>query len=182
MTVALMLVACGGGGNPRPDGGMMMGTDGGMMMGTDGGMMMGTDSGRPDSGGMRSDGGMSSDPCASDVMGMPDRVGCNGYASGDPMPNGPLGTCTLAADPMMNPAGSCTGMNMICGAPMGASMGICYVTCPPASTYISTGGCPTGFRCFTLDREGGLAICFRDCDGMHPCPSGFRCDPEGSCV
>jgi hypothetical protein len=59
-------------------------------------------------------------------------------------------------------------------------MGICVVRCPRAATYISTGGCPMGFRCFTLGDE--LAVCFRDCDAMHPCPTGYECDAEGSCV
>jgi hypothetical protein len=117
------------------------------------------------------------DPCVSDG-GIPN-PGCNGWASGDPMPNELYGTCTPAADPMMMPQGSCTTPNAVC-VPAGAEMRICAVRCPRAATYISTGGCPRGFRCFTVGDEMGW--CVRDCDAMHPCPTGFRCDVEGRCL
>jgi hypothetical protein len=74
------------------------------------------------------------------------------------------------------PQGSC-GANMLCSADMGMT-GICFQMCTPGATYVSTGGCPTGSRCFDL---GGEGLCFLDCDAMHPCPNGMTCDDEGAC-
>lgn len=123
-----------------------------------------------------SDGAMSSDRCATDMASASSTVGCNGgFRNGMPAMNTPGGTCTGGG--MAMPQGSC-GANMECSADMGM-MGFCFQNCMPGATYVSTGGCPTGSRCFDL---GGPGACFIDCDAMHPCPNGLMCDNEGSCV
>lgn len=156
----LGLAACGGGGGRTDTGPVPTDTP-----------MSGTDT-------PRADAPVSTDPCASDVMGSPDRVGCNGgFVSGDPAANTAGGTCTAAADPMMMPAGSCMG-SLVCSGEA-SMMGRCIPLCTPGATYISTGGCPTGWRCFDLSGNG---VCFRDCDATHACPAGQMCDGEGSCV
>jgi len=58
-------------------------------------------------------------------------------------------------------------------------MATCVAVCPMADTYVSTGGCPTGSRCFTFS---DIAICFRDCNSASDCFPGEMCDGEGSCV
>lgn len=118
----------------------------------------------------------SSDRCSATDMNANSTVGCNGgFAMGTPAMNTPGGTCSGGG--MAMPMGSC-GANMQCSADMGA-MGICFQACMPGSTYVSTGGCPTGSRCFDL---GGNGLCFLDCDATHACPNGMMCDGEGSCV
>lgn len=125
-------------------------------------------------------GGGSSDTCAADDTDAVATVGCNGgFVSGEPTANGPLSACTVGTEEM--PSGSCTTPNAGCfGEDETATMGTCEVLCQAATTYVSTGSCPTGFRCFTLAEDYGL--CFRDCDATHACPTGYECDPEGSCV
>ncbi len=118
------------------------------------------------------------DPCATDQATATSTLGCNGgWVSGNPAANATGGTCVPGGSAL--PAGSCTGANNICAAAADAGMGVCIAACTPGSTYVSTGGCPTGFRCFDL---GGQGACFRDCDATHTCPTGMRCDNEGSCV
>lgn len=121
---------------------------------------------------------MNSDTCAAEAANATSTVGCNGgFASTTPAANTPGGSCTGGGEAM--PAGTCTTPNAFCGAE--ADMpGFCLATCEPGSTYITTGTCPTGFRCFDLEANGG--ICFQDCDATHPCPEGQECDGEGSCV
>lgn len=118
------------------------------------------------------------DSCATDEA--IDTVGCNGgFIAGEPAANGPLGTCTVGTEEM--PSGSCTTPNAGCfGEDETATTGTCEVLCAPAGTYVTTGTCPTGFRCFTLGED--LGLCFRDCDATHACPTGYECDEEGSCV
>ena len=120
---------------------------------------------------------MNSDTCAASDSNAVSTVGCNGgFASATPAANAFGGTCTGGGEAM--PAGSCTGAMALCSAE--ADMpGICLASCTPGSTYVSTGGCPTGARCFDL---GGGGVCFQDCDATHPCPAGQDCDGEGSCV
>ncbi|MBX3247297.1 MAG: hypothetical protein KF901_08955 [Myxococcales bacterium] len=164
--VALMAVGCG-------DDDVTPGTDGGMT-GTDSGMTD-TDSGMTDT----DSGMMTTDPCAASDANAVSTVGCNGgFVSGEPVANGPLGECTPGGEAM--PAGTCTTPNTVCAAGEGETTGECVSVCAPASTYVSTGVCPTGFRCFTLSAEVG--ICFRDCDATNACPTGMECDSEGSCV
>lgn len=122
------------------------------------------------------DGSSSSDRCAATMAMASSTVGCNGgFVMGTPAMNTPGGTCTGGG--MAMPQGSC-GANMECSADTGM-MGICFQACMPGSTYVSTGGCPSGSRCFDL---GGGGACFIDCDMAHPCPNGMMCDGEGSCV
>lgn len=121
---------------------------------------------------------MSSDICSAAQANATSTVGCNGgFASATPAANSFGGTCTGGGEAM--PAGSCTGTNAICGA-AAAMPGFCLAACTPGATYITTGGCPTGSRCFDLQANGG--VCFQDCDATHACPTGQMCDPEGSCV
>lgn len=166
-SMLLALSACGGG-NSRADGGLTLSD----APATD------ANTAARDTPASRPDAPMSSDRCATDTMGSPDLLGCNGgFVSGDPAANTAGGTCTADADPMTNPAGSCTG-ELVCAAEAGM-MGRCIPLCTPGSTYISTGTCPVGWRCFDL---GGNGVCFRDCDATHPCPADQMCDAEGSCV
>ncbi len=119
------------------------------------------------------------DACAAEAADAVSTVGCNGgFASGDPEPNEVSGSCTVGGD--TEPAGSCVDESAYCAAEEeGGTTGQCLALCSPSSSYVSTGGCPNGYRCFTLGTNG---ICFRDCDASNPCPSGYSCDAEGSCV
>jgi hypothetical protein len=160
MVCALVLVACGG---SRP----VVGSDSGG--GTDAGTTPGTDSGpRADSGGGGHDSGpTSSDPCSGAAETSAANAGCNGgFSSTGPM------TCTGDA---AGGAGTCP--SGVCSGAEGA-MGFCFLSCTNGGTYVSTGGCATGSRCFMLDMD----ICFFDCDATHACPTGMMCDDEGSCV
>lgn len=167
LCATLALVACGGGDGDMPDSGMTTGTDSGMTVRTDSGMTVRRDSGP-------------ADMCATDGMGAAAlaTLGCNGYASGTAAANDLLGPCMVGGEAM--PQGSCTAAGTICAADAEGSMtGTCLTPCEGGSTYITTGGCPMGFRCFDLT---DFALCYRDCDATHPCPSGYDCDGEGSCV
>lgn len=122
------------------------------------------------------DSGTSSDRCSATDMNASSTVGCNGgFASGMPAMNTPSGACMGGGE--ANPMGSCPA-NHICTGDMGMS-GICLPTCMAGSTYVSTGGCPSGYRCFRLSAGG---LCFRDCNAANACPTGLMCDGEGSCV
>lgn len=171
---AFVVTACPS--SPRP---MLMtdagggGTDTGP--GVDGGPVVGMDTGpRVDAGG--------SDPCAAAMAAAASTVGCNGgFVTGEPAANAPGGTCTGGGTAMMG--GSCTTPGAVCVDAMGiAAAGVpgeCIALCTSGGTYVSRGGCPTGYRCFDLMND----ICFRDCDATHACPSGQpMCDGEGSCV
>lgn len=118
------------------------------------------------------------DPCAAPAENAVSTIGCNGgFESGDPAAGETLGECTIeSAD---DPTGTCTGANPYCSVAEGEDSGTCLELCTPASTYVTTGGCPEGYRCFTLGSNG---ICFRDCDASNPCPTGYGCDAEGSCI
>lgn len=174
---ALALTACPS--TPRPvltdaGGG---GTDTGP--GTDAGPGVDTGSGGGTDSGPRVDGG-GSDPCAAAMAAAVSTVGCNGgFLTGEPAANAPGGTCTGSAAM----AGSCTGTGAVCADAMGVAAagapGVCYAFCMSGGTYVSNGGCPTGFRCFDLTMAD---VCFRDCDTTHMCPTGMMCDDEGSCV
>lgn len=120
---------------------------------------------------------MNSDVCAATDTDAISTVGCNGgFSSATPAANEFGGACTVGDETM--PAGSCTGAGAVCNGPAGMS-GSCLQACTPGSTYVSTGGCPTGARCFDL---GGNGFCYRDCDATHACPPGQMCDGEGSCA
>ncbi len=119
------------------------------------------------------------DPCATDDNAI-STVGCNGgFLASEPAPNTTGGTCIQSEDEE-DLQGSCASEESFCAGDLLEAEGVCFTACTPASTYVSTSGCPTGFRCFSLNFE--YAICFRDCDATHPCPTGMECDVEGSCV
>jgi len=145
-------------------------------VGTDTGVSVVQDSGVRRDAPARAD-AASSDPCSAAAANATSTLGCNGgFASSTPAANAPGGTCTGGGMAMR--AGSCTGANAFCGAE--ADMpGFCLANCMPGSTYITTGTCPAGFRCFDLEGSG---VCFQDCDATHACPTGQMCDAEGSCV
>ena len=121
------------------------------------------------------------DPCAQ-VPGSPGDGGtCNGA---------PLGPVTMA-DTLGGPctedpadeAGSCMNLSRATDAlcvpdPLGQAR--CTYLCEPASTFVSTSGCPTGSRCFTLSRT--FAQCFRNCRTDADCEVFEECDSEASCV
>lgn len=133
---------------------------------------------RTDAGSMRADAGPT-DECAAQQTNAASTVGCNGgFLTSDPAPNAIGGVCTRGDEE--NPQGSCTEELTFCAGDSSATEGLCIVACPPASTYVSTGDCPTGFRCFPVTAEYG--VCYIDCDATHPCPTGMECDREGSCV
>jgi hypothetical protein len=177
--VALTVAACGGETTPiRSDSGTG-GVDSGMG-GSDSGPRPdsgpGSDSGPGTDSGGGSDGGGTGDPCAASMASQLTTLGCNGgFASGEPAPNGPDGACTPDAEDPLAP-GSCTLENSICFAGLTS---YCMTTCPRAETYVSTGACPTGYRCF---QQGvSSAYCFRDCDDTHECPYGWMCE-DGGCI
>lgn len=153
----------------------------------DSGTPSGSDAGptSPDAGPGETDAGTSSDPCAASSDDPLSSLGCNGGVYGStPMANEIGGDCT--PDGMDPPGpGSCATTageaTPVCSPDEAdPSTGTCIYVCPPAGTYVSTGGCPSGSRCFTLDAE--LAICFRDCNDADDCFEGEECDAEGSCV
>ncbi len=163
---SLLLAACG---TPMPAGDSGTNTD---VRVADSGSM-----GTPD-GGRRDSGVVNNDRCAAEQAMAAASVGCNGgFVTMDPAANAVGGTCMV--DPM-NEQGSCTDATAFCvPSAMGSMTGRCGRECTPGGTYVSTGGCPTGFRCFAVAMGGA---CFRDCDAAHMCPMGLMCDGEGSCV
>jgi hypothetical protein len=93
------------------------------------------------------------------------------------------GACT--PDPSSDPdglplQGSCAASTDRCAFVPGET-GICVRQCEPATTYVSTGDCPSGSRCFTVDAATGNAFCFPDCETGSDCTSG-SCDAEGGCI
>jgi hypothetical protein len=161
------------------DGGPTGGGDGGPTGGSDSGPTGGSDSGptgddsgpRTDGGGMTGDAG-GSDPCSATMSSPESTVGCNGgFVTGEPAANEPDGMCTPDSE---GGRGTCTLENSECYP---EPFNFCATTCPRVETYVSAGGCPTGYRCF---HNGLGANCFRDCDDAHPCPTGFSCR-EGGC-
>lgn len=165
---SLLLSACGG---PMANGDASTNTDARAVADT--GVGGGSDAARADSGGM-----MNNDRCAAEQAMAAAGVGCNGgFVTMEPAANAVGGTCMVDA---MNEQGSCTDPTAFCvPSAMGSMTGRCGRECTPGGTYVSTGGCPTGFRCFDLGMGGA---CFRDCNAAHMCPMGMMCDNEGSCV
>lgn len=185
LACVVMLTACG---RRRANSTTTIPSDSGIAMTTDGGTSvldmhsssdfgttvdMGTtttdlgprDLGAPDLG--------SSDPCASeDAL---STVGCNGAPLGPFQPANEFGgRCDPSADVAQ---GSCNSTSAICGGNPGG-VGLCVLPCDSAATYVSTGGCPSGSRCFLLS---GGSICFPDCTSGADCVTG-ACDDEGSCT
>ncbi len=131
------------------------------------------DAGHTDGG----EGGTATDPCAADEPHAIETVGCNGAILGVGQPDDAFGgVCTPSGTELGR--GSCADANAICLANAEAA-GFCVVTCTPGDTYVSTGGCPTGSRCF--DGGAGIGVCLPDCQIDADCVNG-QCDDDGSCV
>jgi len=142
-------------------------------------VMVRPDSGRRDAT-AGADGGPG-DPCAATVDDSTSTVGCNGGLYGSTPRDGEIdGPCT--PDGMDGP-GTCAmvpGVESWCAPDeVDPSTGTCVLFCPTVSTYVSTGSCPSGSRCFDLT---DVSICFRDCNGPSDCFAGETCDGDGSCA
>lgn len=175
LACVVMLTACG---RRRANSTTTIPSDSGIAMTTDGGtsvldMHSSSDFGTTvDMGTTTTDLG-TSDPCASeDAL---STVGCNGAPLGPFQPANEFGgRCDPSADV---PQGSCNSPGAICGGAPGG-VGYCVIPCDSAATYVSTGGCPRGSRCFLLSES---SICFPDCTSGADCVTG-SCDDEGSCT
>ncbi|MEZ4226114.1 MAG: hypothetical protein R3B13_34530 [Polyangiaceae bacterium] len=119
-------------------------------------------------------GGGGSDPCAADDNNALTTVGCNGASIGAQADNAYGGKCTPDAN---FGQGTCTDPTNICDAFDETLGGICVVECTSGGTYVSTGGCPAGSRCFDF---GTVAFCYPDCADENDCGTGV-CDSEGAC-
>lgn len=110
------------------------------------------------------------DPCFAAAAGAAAAatLGCNGPVGGPTRDaNEQGGACTMD---------SCTEPMSDCRAD-----GFCQVGCNPGMAYTSTGGCPSGSRCFPIGMGAGL--CFIDCNTAADCPiPGSTCDSEFSCI
>ena len=135
------------------------------------------DSARPDSaGGLDAGHDAGSDPCATDEETAGAAVGCNGAFGGPAADNAFGGACDVGAEDR----GTCTDLTAYCDDADDDARGQCLVPCTPTSpTYVSTGGCPTGSRCF--DFGDGDAWCYPDCTAHTDCPSGL-CGYDGTCL
>lgn len=147
-------------GGPRLDAGP--GMDGGSA--PDAGVDAGVDSGCGVSGG---------DPCATDEAHSACVVGCNGPVRG-PAANDQFGGYCLIG----GPSGTCADTNDDCVEMFPMGEGLCLQPCPVAATYSSTGGCPSGSRCYAWDASNGY--CFPDCQVNADCTTGM-CFADGSC-
>ncbi len=119
-------------------------------------------------------GGGTADPCAADENSADTTVACNGPAIGAQPDNAYGGKCTPDGS---DGQGSCTDPTNICDSFEVALGGICVVECTPGGTYVSTGGCPKGSRCFDFS---GVAYCYPDCGDETGCGTGV-CDGDGAC-
>ncbi len=167
--VALSLVGCGDDSGTDDDTEVDSGTEADLGGGTD--MFMPTvDMGRADM-------GSDVDTCVPSGDDLTETVGCNGEPLGSDVADNEFGgACVGTADD----AGSCTNEDAVCSGTEG-NPGYCLALCEPdADEYITTGSCPSGSRCFTLDTD--LALCFPDCRSDDDCLDGYVCDDEGSCV
>jgi hypothetical protein len=143
---------------------------------SDGGADASADAGGDRDAGTR-DSGTPRDECAAGQQEAASTAGCNGAILGpDRADNAFGGRCTLVDG---NDAGTCTGADAYCYAFVaGDRAGICLQTCTAGATYVSTGGCPSGSRCFNLNN---VDLCFADCTEGADC-STHHCDGEASCV
>jgi hypothetical protein len=141
----------------------------------------GTDSGASedsgsDAGPGDSPDGNAVDPCAAAQPDALATVGCNGAPPGPGAArDGYGGRCDYVD---RGSPGSCTEPGAQCAG--GPGEGICIRPCTPADTFVSTGGCPAGSRCFTLDFAMGLAFCWPDCESAADCATD-GCDLWGRC-
>jgi hypothetical protein len=114
------------------------------------------------------------DPCATDTDPY-DTLGCNGAILGPGRAANEFGgRCELSDFA----EGTCVFDFAYCWSNEAETEGICLIECDPAATYISTGDCPTGSRCYTFDVE---AFCFPDCESGDDCATE-TCDEEGACI
>jgi hypothetical protein len=109
------------------------------------------------------------DPCASNNP--LTTVGCNGE------PRGPAPANTFGGECSPTDAGAAAGT---CADPRHFCVyDRCAPPCAPtASTEVSTGGCPTGSRCWNT---GLLTFCFADCRGPADCAGGLCDSARGLC-
>ena len=114
------------------------------------------------------------DPCAADEAGSASKVECNGPLRGPAADNEFGGHCFVGGT-----AGTCNDGLAFC-LQLGPKSpdGTCALACPPAATYSSTGGCPSGSRCITVGPGG--AYCFPDCRAHADCALDY-CYPDGTC-
>jgi hypothetical protein len=132
-----------------------------------------------DNGGAKGDGATpGGDPCASNVN-VDSLSGCNGGIPGV-QPDGQLGGFCVPDESDLVHWGSCVGEYVYCLWEEIEDGGICVTDCELATTYVSTGGCPTGYRCFN-DAEFEEPTCFPDCNDDSDCPEQLQCDADGSC-
>jgi hypothetical protein len=124
---------------------------------------------------------MAADPCAADSTRAAETVGCNGGFLEDAVPGEIGGPCTRP-DPDVA-RGTCSDEVSVCMVPPGLTEGICATICPVLDTYVGTGGCPAGHRCFRVATTAEtIGVCYLDCDEeAHPCPEGFFCDSDQGC-
>ncbi len=124
------------------------------------------------------------DPCvAADSAEALASFDCNGILAALPAANDLFGGCTEDADPMTNPAGTCTAGDACFGGAAGSpSSAFCVSFCTgPGGNYAQTGGCPTGSRCLTVFGSDTDGLCIPSCEADSDCASGY-CDPtDGSC-
>ena len=173
LPVTLALVGCGGD-DPAPT------TDASVSdMSSDGGTP--SDMGARDA--SRTDAG--NDPCAADTDHASDTIGCNGDVLGPAIADGAFGGRCTVPDPE-DARGTCTDENAICMFAEDGMPGYCTLECdrPTGTPYVSTGGCPSGSRCFELDIPDPIGYCFTDCEAQEDClgeAAGYWCDIDGAC-
>lgn len=126
-----------------------------------------------------------SDPCVADSESASDTIGCNGTILGPSVPDNAFGGRCTIVDPE-DATGTCTEPDNFCFVAVDGMPGYCSKECPrPEGTaYVSTGGCPSGSRCFELQTTDPIGQCFVDCEVQEDCLSvgeGYWCDSDGSC-
>lgn len=112
------------------------------------------------------DAGTTLDSCATDNP--LTTLDCNGGVVTAASSNAPGGTCAMTT----TARGSCFNADAVCDS-------LCLLPCTPGGTYVSTGGCASGSRCFNLG--GGEAFCYPICRDDGDCAVG-ECDPNGACI
>ncbi|MBK8172072.1 MAG: hypothetical protein IPK60_17250 [Sandaracinaceae bacterium] len=178
-TMAALLAlttACGDGDNTGTDGGLAIDLGGQDLGGgiTDAGPR---DSARPDAAG---------DPCFATVDNASDTIGCNGDVLGsDVADNAFGGRCTITIGDGGVEEDSCTDPEDFCFVLEDGMPGYCTRTCPftAGQGYVSTGGCPSGSRCFE-PADGDEGLCYTDCEVQEDCltmGAEFWCDGDGAC-
>jgi len=120
------------------------------------------------------------DVCCTEGAPAADTALCNGAAIGSTVANHAFGgRCNPSPT---EPRGSCMSADALCYVVEATdATGLCYQTCDsPAPAFTSTGGCPSGSRCFDTIVEG-TGVCVPDCQ-MHSDCVAQKCDDNGSCI